>query len=153
MVYNGPQSHGVIGVIDVTNIMDDDSGQVWEHNNKQRFVDCEAYDLLVDWLSEKADDYLVARVDKVYLEKGGPRYQPDRDWVQCDKCRKWRLLPSEFDIKTLPKEWFCYLKPFNGKCDIKEEQVEQGVITIASQWTRYCGAEKDPNKDLNADKT
>ncbi|XP_071710948.1 uncharacterized protein [Rutidosis leptorrhynchoides] len=153
MVYNGPQSHGVIGVIDVTNIMDDDSGQVWVHNNKQRFVDCEAYDLLVDWLSEKADDYLDARVDKVYLEKGGPRYKPDRDWVQCDKCRKWRMLPSEFDIKTLSQEWFCYLKPFNGKCDIEEEQVEQGVITIASQRTRYCGAEKDPNKDTNADKT
>uniref|UniRef100_A0A251SUK8 Uncharacterized protein n=1 Tax=Helianthus annuus TaxID=4232 RepID=A0A251SUK8_HELAN len=58
--------------------MQDDSGRVWVHNNKQAFVDyCEPYALLEDWLSEKADEYLDNTVDKVNVKKGGVRYKPD----------------------------------------------------------------------------
>ncbi|KAJ0477685.1 hypothetical protein HanHA300_Chr13g0491401 [Helianthus annuus] len=39
MIHNGENSHGLVGVIDVTDVMDD-SGRVWVHNNKQAFVDC-----------------------------------------------------------------------------------------------------------------
>jgi len=38
-------------------------------------------------------------------KKGGSLYKPDHEWVQCDKCRKWRMLSSGFDVKTLPEEW------------------------------------------------
>ncbi|KAM0070355.1 hypothetical protein Hdeb2414_s0001g00012201 [Helianthus debilis subsp. tardiflorus] len=47
MIHNGENSHGLVGVIDVTDvmllarfIMQNDSGRVWVHNNKQAFVDC-----------------------------------------------------------------------------------------------------------------
>lgn len=137
MVHNGEKSHGIIGVIDVTNVMDDGSGRVWVHNNKQGFVDCEPYALLEDWLSKKADDYLDNNIDKVHVKKGGPRHKPDHEWVQCNKCRKWRMLDADFDSKTLPQEWFCYMKPVNGKCEMPEQKLEHGVITISSQRSGY----------------
>ncbi|CAI9299015.1 unnamed protein product [Lactuca saligna] len=105
MIHNGEKSHGIIGVIDVTSVMQDDgSGRVWVHNNKQGFVDCEPYALLEDWLSKKADDYLDNNIDKVHVIKSGPRHKPDHEWVQCNKCRKWRILDADFDSKTLPQE-------------------------------------------------
>ncbi|KAJ9557553.1 hypothetical protein OSB04_012167 [Centaurea solstitialis] len=137
MVHNGQQSHGIVGVIDVTNVMDDASGRVWVHNNKQGFVDCEPYALLENWLSNKADEYLDNNIDKVHVTKGGSRHKPDHEWVQCDKCRKWRLLDPDFDSKLLPQEWFCYMKPINGKCEMPEQKLERGVITISSQRSGY----------------
>jgi hypothetical protein len=34
----------------------------------------------------------------------------DEHWVQCDICQKWRLLPYETDMSTLPKEWKCSMQ-------------------------------------------
>ncbi|RRT42998.1 hypothetical protein B296_00035731 [Ensete ventricosum] len=59
-VHNADMGRGVIGVIDVTNLM------------------------------KKVDE----------------RYKPDHDWVQCNKCRKWRILSSDFNCVSLPPEWF-----------------------------------------------
>jgi hypothetical protein len=28
-------------------------------------------------------------------------------WVQCAKCMKWRLLPHDIDVETLPDTWYC----------------------------------------------
>ncbi|MFS7928335.1 hypothetical protein Hanom_Chr04g00319551 [Helianthus anomalus] len=39
LIHNSENSHGLLGVIDVTDVMDD-SGRVWVHSNKQAFVDC-----------------------------------------------------------------------------------------------------------------
>ncbi|KAJ0542639.1 MORC family CW-type zinc finger protein 3 [Helianthus annuus] len=152
MIHNGEKSHGLVGVIDVTDVMDDDSGRVWVHNNKQGFVDCEPYALLEDWLSEKADDYLDNTVDKVNVKKGGVRYKPDREWVQCNKCRKWRTLPTDFDSRTLPLEWFCYMKPVNGKCEMPEQKLDSGVITISSQRTGYNCKENSAESEHEDDR-
>ncbi|KAL0432620.1 UNVERIFIED_CONTAM: ATPase MORC2B [Sesamum latifolium] len=120
---NGDCGRGIIGVIDVTDLMDDSNGHVWVHNNKQGFQDCEAYAELERWLGEKADEYLDKYVDKIQLRKGNVKYKPDHEWVQCDKCRKWRM--------------FCYMKPFNGRCEMPEEEVERGLITISTKRHGY----------------
>ncbi|KAI3781283.1 hypothetical protein L2E82_11292 [Cichorium intybus] len=78
MVHNGEKSHGIIGVLDVTDVMDDGSGRVWVHNNKQGFVDCEPYALLEDWLSKKADDYLDSNIDKVHVPVNGKCEMPEQ---------------------------------------------------------------------------
>ena len=32
------------------------------------------------------------------------------NWVMCDACEKWRLLPYGMDSsKPLPKKWFCWM--------------------------------------------
>ncbi|KAL8492252.1 hypothetical protein ACS0TY_023768 [Phlomoides rotata] len=146
MIHNGDCGRGIIGVIDVTKLMDDDDGHVWVHNNKQGFQDCEAYAKLEEWLGERVDEYIDKYVDKIQLRKGNAQYKPDHEWVQCNKCRKWRKMSSDFDSKTLPDEWFCYMKPFNGRCEVPEE-VESGLITISTK--HHGGHTKDSTKSSN----
>ncbi|KAL6511199.1 hypothetical protein OROHE_020568 [Orobanche hederae] len=146
MIHNGDCGRGIIGVIDVTALMDDSNGHAWVHSNKQGFQDCEAYAELENWLGEKVDEYLDKYVDKIQVRKGNSLCKPDYEWVQCDKCRKWRMLSGDFDIKKLPIEWFCYMKPFNGRCDMPEEEVA-GLITISTK--RHGYNTKDPTESGN----
>eukprot|EP01018_Ginkgo_biloba_P032286 Gb_09119 [translate_table: standard] len=60
-------------------------------------------------------------------------YKPDYDWVQCNKCRKWRILDPSFNSENLPDDWFCYMPPFKGSCSIPEEKVEPGIITVGAK--------------------
>ncbi|KAG8660127.1 MORC family CW-type zinc finger protein 3 isoform X1 [Manihot esculenta] len=137
MVHNGAVGRGVIGVVDVSDIMDDVNGRVWVHSNKQGFQDCESYALLEEWLGKKADEYWDKNFDSLVLKKGSFLYKPDHEWVQCDKCRKWRMLSSGFDSKNLPAEWFCYMEPFEGSCETPEQKVERGVITVSAKRSGY----------------
>ena len=34
------------------------------------------------------------------------------DWVQCEKCEKWRLIPS---VKNLPDKWYCKMNKTDTK--------------------------------------
>ncbi|GAB4848365.1 hypothetical protein Ancab_003059 [Ancistrocladus abbreviatus] len=138
MIHSADIGRGVIGVIDVTNLMDDKSGCVYVHNNKQGFQDCEPFAQLEEWLAERANEYWDTKFDPLSLKKSNALYKPDHEWVQCDKCRKWRMLSSGFNCNALPAEWFCYMEPFNGKCDIPEQEVERGIITVSS---KRCGYE------------
>ena len=37
-------------------------------------------------------------------------------WVQCDKCKKWHMLPDETDPASLPDKWYCKMnKTFVSK--------------------------------------
>ncbi|XAR73660.1 hypothetical protein NMG60_11007701 [Bertholletia excelsa] len=133
MIHSADTGRGVIGVIDVTDLMNDSNGQVWVHNNKQGFQDCETYARLEEWLGNIFDQYWDSNFDMLEVKKGSALYKPDHEWVQCNKCRKWRMLVSGFDTKQLPQEWFCYMYPFNGKCEIPEQKVEDGVITVSTK--------------------
>ena len=64
-------------------------------------------------------------------------------WVQCNKCSKWRKLPSWWspvDTVNLPDEWYCWMHPDycsppndnwsecvqnNKACDEEEEKEEE----------------------------
>ncbi|KAL1534241.1 ATPase MORC2-like [Salvia divinorum] len=146
MIHNGDCGRGIIGVADVTKIMDDGNGCVWVHSNKQGFQDCEAYAVLEQWLGEKANEYIDKYVDKIQLRKGNASAKPDHEWVQCDQCRKWRMLSTDFDSKTLPSQWFCYMKPYNGLCDTPEESISSGTITISTK--RHGYNTKDPRNSF-----
>ncbi|KAK3223120.1 hypothetical protein Dsin_010145 [Dipteronia sinensis] len=142
MIHNGDIGRGVIGVIDVTDLMDGVNGRVWVHNNKQGFQDCEPYARLEEWLGKVADEYWDNNFDPLELKKGNDRCKSDQEWVQCNKCRKWRMLSSDFDPKTLPLEWFCYMRPFDGRCETPEQKVERGVITVSTKRTGYVTPDK-----------
>ncbi|CAN6177515.1 unnamed protein product [Urochloa humidicola] len=124
---------GVIGVADITNLIDDEDGNSWVLNSKQGFQDCEMYAKLEEWLGRKVDEYWDTKFDNLELRKGNERHKPDSDWVQCYSCRKWRMLNAGFDIDTLPDEWFCHMPPFNGKCEVPEQQMGRGVIVIGEK--------------------
>eukprot|EP00268_Persea_americana_P025384 TRINITY_DN2474_c0_g1_i6.p1 TRINITY_DN2474_c0_g1~~TRINITY_DN2474_c0_g1_i6.p1 ORF type:complete len:778 (-),score=125.89 TRINITY_DN2474_c0_g1_i6:486-2819(-) len=144
MVHNADMGRGVIGVIDVMDLMNDRNDQVWVHSNKQGFQDCEPYAKLEDWLGNKSDEYWDANFDALQLAKGDARYMPDHEWVQCDKCRKWRILNNGFDSESLPAVWFCYMPPFNGECRTPEQKVGQGIVILASK--RGHGPHQKPDQ-------
>ncbi|KAH0451108.1 hypothetical protein IEQ34_021800 [Dendrobium chrysotoxum] len=133
MKHNADVGRGVIGVADVTDIMQNGNGQIWVLNNKQGFQDCEAYAKLEDWLGSKADEYWDENYDNLDLDTNDEHYKPDHEWVQCDKCRKWRMLSAGFNIKNLPLQWFCYMSPFNGKCEAPEQKMEAGCCYVLKE--------------------
>lgn len=132
MAHNADMGRGVIGVIDVTDLMNDGK-RVLVHNNKQGFQDCEAYAKLEDWLGHRADEYWDNNFDKIQVKKTSAGYEPDYEWVQCDKCRKWRILCSGYSSKNIPLQWFCQMPPFNGLCELAEEQMDHNVITVGAK--------------------
>ncbi|XP_050906292.1 uncharacterized protein LOC127119957 isoform X1 [Lathyrus oleraceus] len=143
MIHSADVGRGVIGVMDVTNLMDDRDGRVWVHNNKQGFQDCEAYACLEQWLGKKADEYWDTNFDSLNLDKDDCVYKPDCEWVQCDKCRKWRMLPSTFDSRALDTQWFCYMEPFKGQCADAEQKVKPGIVTVSTKRSGYDSTTKD----------
>ncbi|KAF0931459.1 hypothetical protein E2562_004583 [Oryza meyeriana var. granulata] len=121
---------------------DDEDGNSWVLNSKQGFQDCEMYAKLEEWLGRKADEYWDKNFDTLELRKGGERYKADHEWVQCYSCRKWRILNAGFDTKSLPDEWFCYMLPFNGKCEVPEQQMGRGVIVIGEKRSGHDGCNR-----------
>ncbi|KAK4261973.1 hypothetical protein QN277_027597 [Acacia crassicarpa] len=143
MIHTADVGRGVIGVIDVTDLMDDGDGRVWVHNNKQGFQDCESYALLELWLGRKVDEYLDNNFDSLKLDNDNCVYKPDCEWVQCDKCRKWRILPLDFDITLLPAQWFCYMEPFKGLCAAAEQKIEHGIVNVSTKRSGYDNVQED----------
>ncbi|PON44822.1 Zinc finger, CW-type [Parasponia andersonii] len=167
MIHNADMGRGVVGVIDVTDLMNDEKGGVWVLNNKQGFQDYASYAHLERWLSHTADKYWDENFDEVQMKRRNDLYKPDQEWVQCDKCRKWRMLSCDFDSKNLPLEWverqapsssynslrpltglyfslmkivmnrFCYMKPFEQCCEIPEQKIASGVITVSAKRSGY----------------
>ena len=59
----------------------------------------------------------------------------DRQWVQCDDCGKWRILPSSVKISSLPKNWYCHLNTYDPKrndCSAPEQSAKQA----AKEWRK-----------------
>ena len=54
--------------------------------------------------------------------------EDDRQWVQCDSCGKWRILPSSVKVSSLPKHWYCSMNEYDPKrnsCDAPEQTPKQ----------------------------
>ncbi|KDO24307.1 hypothetical protein SPRG_10382 [Saprolegnia parasitica CBS 223.65] len=48
----------------------------------------------------------------------------EENWVQCDKCQKWRKLPDTVDVSGLPAIWYCRMNKWSrrfNKCSAAEE--------------------------------
>ena len=46
------------------------------------------------------------------------------NWVQCDRCQKWRLLPMLVDASKLPDNWYCDMNRWDtehNSCSAPEE--------------------------------
>ena len=45
------------------------------------------------------------------------------NWVQCDLCKRWRMLPPQVDVENLPDKWFCSMNVYDkprSNCDAVE---------------------------------
>jgi hypothetical protein len=56
-----------------------------------------------------------------------------QDWVCCDKCQKWRLLPLGTNPNSLPEKWLCsmlYWLPGLNKCSVPEEETTKALESV-----------------------
>ncbi|ERN16955.1 uncharacterized protein LOC18445287 isoform X1 [Amborella trichopoda] len=55
----------------------------------------------------------------------------EEDWVCCDKCETWRILPFGMNPQLLPKKWLCsmqtWLRPGLNKCSVSEEETSKAL--------------------------
>ncbi|XWS14057.1 hypothetical protein CRYUN_Cryun36dG0090800 [Craigia yunnanensis] len=55
------------------------------------------------------------------------------NWVQCDHCHKWRLLPFDTRPEQLPEKWLCSMLnwlPRMNRCDISEEETTKALNAL-----------------------
>ncbi|KAJ0449867.1 putative transcription factor & chromatin remodeling CW-Zn family [Helianthus annuus] len=56
----------------------------------------------------------------------------NEDWVCCDKCEKWRLLPPGQNPSSLPEKWICDMLdwlPGMNRCSISEEETTKAITS------------------------
>jgi len=57
--------------------------------------------------------------------------EDDNNWVQCDQCKKWRIIPNHIKISSLPERWYCHLNVYDPKrnsCDAPEQTARTPVV-------------------------
>uniref|UniRef100_A0A6P4AP26 uncharacterized protein LOC107433251 n=1 Tax=Ziziphus jujuba TaxID=326968 RepID=A0A6P4AP26_ZIZJJ len=57
----------------------------------------------------------------------------EEDWVCCDSCQKWRLLPFGTKPEQLPEKWLCRMLnwlPGMNRCDISEEETTKALNAL-----------------------
>ncbi|KAJ1395192.1 Zinc finger, CW-type [Sesbania bispinosa] len=57
----------------------------------------------------------------------------EEDWVCCDSCQKWRLLPIGLKPEQLPEKWLCsmlYWLPGMNRCNISEEETTKALYAL-----------------------
>lgn len=55
------------------------------------------------------------------------------NWVCCDRCQKWRLLPYDTKADQLPEVWLCSMLnwlPGMNRCDISEEDTTKALQAL-----------------------
>ncbi|KAL5785243.1 hypothetical protein ACOSQ2_007635 [Xanthoceras sorbifolium] len=58
---------------------------------------------------------------------------PHDNWVCCDSCQKWRLLPFGTTDEDLPDSWSCSMQnwlPGLNRCDISEEETTKAIQAL-----------------------
>jgi len=83
--------------------------------------------------------------------------QDNQEWVQCDKCKKWRTLPPRVSASDLPDTWYCELNTWDTRyasCGIDEVIIEpnarENLISngTASQMVSSDSPDKLSYRDL-----
>ncbi|KAI9119425.1 hypothetical protein K1719_010100 [Acacia pycnantha] len=57
----------------------------------------------------------------------------EENWVQCDKCQKWRLLPLGTNPESLPEKWLCSMLnwlPDMNRCSVSEDETTKALVAL-----------------------
>ncbi|QCE13241.1 hypothetical protein DEO72_LG11g234 [Vigna unguiculata] len=57
----------------------------------------------------------------------------EEDWVCCDSCQKWRLLPTGMKPDHLPEKWLCSMLnwlPGMNSCEISEDETTKALYAL-----------------------
>jgi CW-type Zinc Finger len=84
----------------------------------------------------RRSSFPVKEADSSNREAFGPRDSASQgqseeadnlEWVQCEKCDKWRKLPPHVSADDLPDVWYCSMNgwnPSSASCDAPEDKAE-----------------------------
>ena len=78
-----------------------------------------------------------------------PAVAAPSQWVQCDRkgCRKWRVVPADFDMESLPEKWFCEMNTWNidrASCDVPDDSEEEAASRPNVRTALILGNNKGP---------
>ena len=63
-------------------------------------------------------------------------------WVQCEKCSKWRCLPSHVKPESLPDKWYCEEHMESSHCNLDApEESSTGHSAVTTEAPAAAGAE------------
>uniref|UniRef100_K3WJK3 PHD-type domain-containing protein n=1 Tax=Globisporangium ultimum (strain ATCC 200006 / CBS 805.95 / DAOM BR144) TaxID=431595 RepID=K3WJK3_GLOUD len=76
-----------------------------------------------------------AKRDEKRSKKRGPDGEGEKTevnaeeakWVQCDSCKKWRTVPKDIDLNSMPERWYCKMNTWDSvyaSCAVAEEVVD-----------------------------
>ncbi|PON96624.1 Spastin [Trema orientale] len=61
-------------------------------------------------------------------------HEEKENWVCCDKCQRWRLLPTGTNPDDLPEKWLCsmlnWLPPGLNRCSVTEEETTKALLQM-----------------------
>uniref|UniRef100_A0A0D9WFS9 CW-type domain-containing protein n=1 Tax=Leersia perrieri TaxID=77586 RepID=A0A0D9WFS9_9ORYZ len=63
----------------------------------------------------------------------GPAPEPTDQWVCCDKCETWRLLPYGMNPDVFPKKWQCSMQnwlPGMNNCKLTEDETTKAIHAL-----------------------
>ena len=81
---------------------------------------------------------------------------PELEWVQCDGCDKWRVLPNKIKAASLPDSFYCAQNTWSEAktrvlgCAAPEESVQQVMERLASSKAKYARAKAAKAAKLQA---
>lgn len=67
-------------------------------------------------------------------DKGDKCEADSQEWVQCEKCEKWRRLPPRIPAEGLPESWHCSMNTWDAGaafCVVEEDKMGNGEVTIS----------------------
>eukprot|EP00984_Skeletonema_dohrnii_P021986 scaffold11102_cov109-Skeletonema_dohrnii-CCMP3373.AAC.1 len=70
---------------------------------------------------------------------------PKQEWVQCEKCEKWRRLPPRISAEELPDVWYCSMNTWDinlATCTAIEDKHEENSkeYNVQSQIPTFAGS-------------
>jgi len=69
------------------------------------------------------------------------------EWVQCDRCKKWRKLPSRVSAKKLPDVWYCEMTTWGRKKVTCDTPVQSTNKSKSSSSTTTSSSSRNRKKD------
>jgi hypothetical protein len=75
----------------------------------------------------------------------GGKDVPKQEWVQCEKCEKWRRLPPRISAEELPDVWYCSMNTWDinlATCTAIEDKHEENSkeYNVQSQIPTFAGS-------------
>ncbi|GJV74159.1 peptidase S10, serine carboxypeptidase, alpha/beta hydrolase fold protein [Tanacetum coccineum] len=122
---------GIKGVVKVRNSYKDLFDTEVEDQNKQtKLLKSPTRNGVVNGKNVERNESCVVVSDTQQTQVAPAEAVSHENWVACDRCNAWRLLPIGITAVNLPENWWCSKStwlPGKNYCDVSEDETTQAV--------------------------